>query len=88
MKAIEVENCPRIEIVVTLKQVLPGKVVRFAHISYNEAIKEDLFYMVVGTAVDKRVTLACTGNGELIKRDEEWPVVEHKVELLIQQAPF
>jgi hypothetical protein len=67
-----------------LKNVEPGKIVRFTHDSYEDAIKNDLFYCVVLNSREGRVKLFCIQNAELIERDDDWRVIEHESKLYIK----
>jgi hypothetical protein len=67
-----------------LKNVQPGKIVRFEHISFEDALKDDLFYCVTKESKDNRIKLFCLNNGELIERDDVWRVIEHESKLYVK----
>lgn len=67
---------------ILLKQVENGEIVRFEHVAFEDALKEDLFYYVLSKK-DKRVKLVCLANAEQIERDEDWRVFKHESKLRI-----
>jgi len=83
MKTVKFEESKK-EKVSILRNVEAGKIVRFEHVSYEEAIKDDLFYCIVGNPKDNRVKLFCIGNSELIERDSDWRVIEHESKLYVK----
>ena len=75
----------KVEKTVVLKNVKQGEIIRFPSVSFEEALNENLFYYVLSNK-DKRVKLLCLSNAELIERDEDWHVVEHKSKLIVSPA--
>jgi hypothetical protein len=66
-----------------LGKVTKGSIVRFPNVTYADAIKDDLFYMVMETK-NERTRLVCLSNAEMIERDEDRPVIEHESVLQIK----
>lgn len=72
------------EQVILLKNAKEGNVIRFANDSFDEAMTEKLFYVVCKNK-DKRVKLFNLSNAEIIERDEDWKVIEHRAKLSIEE---
>lgn len=66
-----------------LKNVKQGTTIRFQHDTFETAMNENLFYIVCQNK-DKKVTLVCLANAEIIVRDEDWRVIEHESKLLVK----
>lgn len=66
-----------------LKNVKQGTTIRFQHDKFEDAMSENLFYIVCQNT-NKRVKLVCLANAEIIERDEEWRVIEHESKLLVK----
>lgn len=66
-----------------LKNVKQGTTIRFQHDTFETAMEENLFYLVCQNK-DKRVSLVCLANAEIIVRDEDWRVIEHESKLLVK----
>lgn len=79
---IEINETKKDKEPVLLKNVGNGEIVRFHYNSFEEAIKEDLFYYVLSNK-DKRVRLICLANAEEIERDEDWRVFKHEGKMLV-----
>ncbi len=66
------------EAVLNLGQVAAGQLFRFAHISYEDALREELFYMPTKTTQKEgRVEIVNPENGEVLRRDDSQRVVLH-----------
>lgn len=63
---------------VLLKNVMPGNCIRFAHDSFEDALRDDLFWMRVDTPELKdRARLVNLANGKQLERDGDHRVVVH-----------
>jgi hypothetical protein len=82
MKIVEFKKEKETTKPVILKTVENGEIIRFNHNTYEEALKEDLFYYVLSKK-DKRVRLICLANAEEIERDEDWRVYKHDATISI-----
>ena len=67
-----------------LKNVKQGTTIRFQHDTFETALTENLFYIVCQNK-DKKVSLVCLANAEIIVRDEDWRVIEHESKLLVRE---
>jgi hypothetical protein len=65
-----------------LKNAKVGEIIRFANVSFEDALKEDLFYFVMSSK-DKRVKLLNLANAEQIERDDVWEVHVHSANISI-----
>jgi len=88
MKIVEGKNSS--EKVVPLSDVAAGKVIRYARVSFADAMKENAFYMVVedpsGANKEARVSLQPVDGKVRLSRDGDHQVVVHEVELSILSA--
>ena len=66
-----------------LKNVKQGTTIRFQHDTFEDAMSENLFYIVCQNT-NKRVKLVCLANAEIIERDEDWRVIEHESKLMVK----
>jgi len=82
MEVVQVKPEEKKEKPSILKNVEKGKVIRFANVSFEEALKEDLFYFVLSSK-DKRVKLVNLSNAEQIERDDVWEVYVHASKMSI-----
>ena len=82
MKVTQNKPKEKAEKTTILKNVEKGSMIRFANISFEDALKEDLFYFVL-SAKDKRVKLLNLANVEEIERDETWEVCVHSAEMSV-----
>ena len=82
MEVVQVKPEEKTVKAVILKNVEAGKVIRFANVSFEDALKEDLFYFVMSSK-DKRVKLINLANAEQIERDDVWEVHVHSAQISI-----
>jgi len=67
---------------ILLKQCKAGDTIRFPKHTFEEALKENLFYYVLEHK-DRLTTLVCLETATMEKRDGTHDVVVHDAELLI-----
>jgi len=77
MEVGELFESPVSETGVALSKLNPGDVCRFHHVSFEDAIKEDLFYMLTDVVEDDRQELVNVANGVRIRRDTSHRVIKH-----------
>jgi hypothetical protein len=68
---------------VSLGNLKGGAVFRFAHLSFDEAIKEDAFYMVAEAPEKSGVVIINLADGKQMMRDKDHRVIEHKAALAL-----
>jgi len=72
-----------VEATVPLDSLNAGKVFRFANVSYNDAMKEGLFFMVEKAPEQKKGIAVVDFGGNRLVRDGCHRVVEHNVKIQV-----
>ena len=84
--AENIEKAP--EEAVLLKVLADGDVFRYAHDTFEEALKTGLFYMKVkpwqANLTNKACIVSCDGSETLV-RDDDHRVIKHPAEMLVRR---
>jgi len=73
-----------IEPTINLGDANQRDVVRFATVSYEDALKEGAFYMVTSAIVKDGVKLVCLADGLELVRDTSHRVMVHSAKLVVR----
>jgi len=79
----QISSTEVLESSVALNTIDQGNTFRFAHMSREDAIKEDLFWMVCSTVKDSRVSIVNVFDGSMLVRDASQRVIAEDIGIVL-----